>query len=265
MQNNQTPYDAKIWVKSYDKHVKPTLDYPKKSLGKLFDEAMTKFPERIGCYFMKREMSFKELRKKVYRFATFIQKNGLRKGDCVAINLPNCPQYLVAHFGTILAGGVASGCSPLMSASEIAYQINDSEAKFFITLDAFYEKVLFQVLDKVPNLNTIITTNISDYMGLSKTIIFLGKLLGKIPKGKVKSFSGKNVLDFLEVMDKEIDLKEVSINVGEDLALLQYTGGTTGLPKGTELTHANLISNITQIIYWLDNREAKEGDVLLSA
>ena len=265
MQTEQTPYDAKIWLKFYDKHVKPTLEYPKESLGKLFDDAMAKFPDRIACYFIEREMSFKELREKVYRFATFLQKNGLNKGDRVAINLPNCPQYLIAHFGTLLVGGVASGCSLLMSATEIAFQINDSEAKFFVTLDAFYEKVLFQVLDKVPKLNTIITTNVSDYMGLSKIIVFLGKLLGKIPKGKIKSVSGKNILDFLEVMDTEIDLKEVPINVDEDLALLQYTGGTTGLPKGTELTHANLISNITQIINWIDNQEAKEGEVILSA
>ncbi|MFW9901880.1 MAG: AMP-binding protein, partial [Candidatus Thorarchaeota archaeon] len=183
----------------------------------------------------------------------------------VAINLPNCPQYLIAHFGTLLAGGVASGCSPLMSASEIAYQINDSEAKFFVTLDAFYEKVLYQVLGKMPGLNTIITTNISDYMDLSKILVFLGKLLGKIPKGKVKPFPGKKVLDFMEVMDTEKNLTEVHINVDNDLALLQYTGGTTGLPKGTELTHSNIISNIIQVITWLDKQEVKEGDVNLSA
>lgn len=265
MQSEKTPYDAKIWIKSYDKHVKPSLVYPKESLGKLFDDAMAKYPERIGCYFMKKEMTFRELRDKVHRFATFLQKNGLNKGDRVAINLPNCPQYLIAHFGTLLAGGVASGCSPLMSATEIAYQINDSEAKFFITLDAFYEKVLYQVLDKVPKLTTVITTNISDYMALSKIIVSLGKLLGKIPKGKIESFKGKNVLDFREVMQTEKDLQEVSINQDKDLALLQYTGGTTGLPKGTELTHANIVSNIIQVENWLDKQETKEGDVYLSA
>ena len=265
MQTQQTPYDAKIWLKSYDTHVRPTLEYPKEGLGKLFDNAMTKFPDRIGCYFMEKKMSFKELREKVHRFATFLQLNGLKKGDRVAINLPNCPQYLIAHFGTLLAGGVASGCSPLMSASEIAYQINDSEAKFFVTLDAFYEKVLYQVLGKMPGLNTIITTNISDYMDLSKILVFLGKLLGKIPKGKVKPFSGKKVLDFMEVMDTEKNLTDVLINVDNDLALLQYTGGTTGLPKGTELTHSNIISNIIQVLTWLDKQEGKEGDVNLSA
>ena len=265
MEGKMSPYDAKIWTKSYDEHVKPNLEYPKESLGKIFDDAMKKYPERISCYFMKRVMNFKELREYTHRFATFLQKNGLKKGDRVAINLANCPQYLAAHFGTILAGGVASGCSPLLSPTEIAYQINDSEAKFFVTLDAIYEKVLMKVLDKVPNLKCIITTNISDYMGLSKPIVFLGKLLGKIPKGKVEPYSGKLVIDFKKVMETSIDLKDVDIDVKNDLALLQYTGGTTGLPKGTELTHANLVTNVVQVSTWLDRKEAYEGEVNLSA
>lgn len=245
--------------------MKPNLEYPKESLGKLFDNAMNKFPERIACYFMKRDMKFKEFRDKIHRFATFLQENGLKKGDRVAISLPNCPQYLIAHFGTLLAGGVASGSSPLLSPTEVAYQINDSESKFFVTLDAIYAKVLIKILDKVPNLKCIITTNVSDYMGLSKVLVVLGKLLGKIPKGKVQPYKDKYVLDFKEVMKTEINLKDVDINVENDLALLQYTGGTTGLPKGTELTHKNIISNIVQIITWIDTYEAKEGEVNLSA
>jgi len=224
MADKMSPYDAKIWTKSYDKHVKPNLEYPKGSLGKIFDDAMKKYPERIACYFMKRAMSFSELREYTHRFATFLQKNGLKKGDRVAINLANCPQYL-----------------------------------------AVYEKVLMKVLDKVPNLKCVITTNISDYMGLSKPIVFLGKLLGKIPKGKVEPYSGKTVIDFKDVMETSIDLQDVNIDVKNDLALLQYTGGTTGLPKGTELTHANLVTNVAQVSTWLDRKEAYEGEVNLSA
>jgi len=265
MESKQSPYDQKIWIKSYDQHVKPNLSYPKESLGKLFDDAMTRFPERIACYFMKKEISFKELRDNVHRFATFLQKNGLKKGDRVAINLPNCPQYLIAHYGTLLAGGVASGCSPLLSPTEVAYQINDSESKFFVTLDAVYAKVLLKVLDKVPNLNCVITTNVSDYMGLSKIIVSIGKLAGKIPKGKVTPFPGKKVINFREVLKTVSDVQEMKINVDTDLALLQYTGGTTGLPKGTELTHANLIANTIQIINWIDTSIAKEGEINLSA
>ena len=262
MEINKSPYDAKIWTKSYDKHVPPSLTYPTEGLGVLFDNAMKKYPNRIACYFMEREMPFRELRDYVHRFATFLQKNGLKKGDRVAINLANCPQYLVAHFGTLLAGGVASGCSPLMSPTEIAYQINDSEAKFFVTLDAFYEKVLTKVLDKVPKLETIITTNISDYMGFPGFKVFLGKLLKKIPKGKVVPFPGKKVIDFKEVLATEAALVDVKIDIEKDLALLQYTGGTTGLPKGTELTHKNIISNAIQISTWIDRTEVEQDDTV---
>ncbi|MFX1555610.1 MAG: AMP-binding protein [Promethearchaeota archaeon] len=260
-----SPYDQKIWIKSYDSHVKPKLIYPKESLGKLFDDAMAKYSDIPACYFMEKKISFKEIREMVHRFATFLQKNGLQKGDRVAINLPNCPQYLVAHFGTLLAGGVASGCSPLMSPNELEYQINDSGSKFFVTLDAIYDKALIKILDNLPNLRCIITSNIADYMGFPKFKVVLGKLLKKIPKGKVIPYSGKTILNFKSIMENQIDLKHVSIDVDKDLALLQYTGGTTGLPKGTELTHANIIANLIQIKNWLDFKEEDEGKVILSA
>ncbi len=257
-------YDEKIWIKSYDEHVKKSIEYKTESIGKIFDDAMGKYPDNVACWMMKREIKYEELREMVRKFATFLQQNGLKKGDRVAINLPNCPQYMVAHFGTLLAGGASSGCSPLLSADEIAYQINDSESKFLVTLDAVYQKVLKKegVLDKVPKLETIIATNVSEYMGLSKLLVIIGKLIGKIPKGKVKPHQGKNVVQFKDVMLTQPDVKEVTINTKNDLALLQYTGGTTGRPKGTEITHHNLISNLMHSINWLD---LKSEEVYMSA
>lgn len=200
----------------------------------------------------------------VHKFATFLQQNGLEKGDRVAICLPNCPQYMTAHFGTLLAGGAASGCSPLLSDSEIAYQLNDSEAKFIITLDAVYAKVLKKVLNQVPNCKGVITTSVAEYMGFSKIKVFLGKLLGKIPKGKVTPHPGKIVAKFQDIMaDTPMDVKEVKIDPMKDLALLQYTGGTTGNPKGTELTHHNIKSNIRMVEDWIGLEKGKE--VALSA
>ncbi len=256
-------YDDKFWEKSYDPHIKLPLKYPTKGLGQLWIKSMSDYPDTIGCYFMAREMKFSELQDMTERFATFLQKNGLEKGDRVAINLPNCPQYIVAHVGTILAGGAASGCSPLLSSDEIAYQLNDSEAKFIITLDKVYESVLRPILSKVPNLKVVITTNVSEYMGFPGIKVFLGKLTKKIPKGKVKPYPGKKVVWFKEVMETPRDVKEVNINTKKDLALLQYTGGTTGRPKGTELTHENIIANLIQIITWLKLEPAK--DVSMSA
>ncbi|MFX0141278.1 MAG: AMP-binding protein, partial [Candidatus Hodarchaeota archaeon] len=251
-------YDEKIWTKSYDPFVKPSLEYPTEALGIIFTKAMEEFVDKPACWLMAREIKYKELLNMVKRFATFLQKNGLEKGDVVAINLPNCPQYMVAHFGTLLAGGVASGCSPLLSDDEISYQLNDSSAKFIITLDAVYANITRKILGKVPKLKCVITTNISEYMGFSKIKVFLGKLLNKIPKGKVKPYPGKKVIWFKEVMETPIDVKKVDIDIKNDLALLQYTGGTTGRPKGTELTHYNQISNIHQIATWMNLEKGKE-------
>ncbi|MFX1451668.1 MAG: AMP-binding protein [Promethearchaeota archaeon] len=258
-----TIYDERIWTKSYDSFVKPKLEYPTEDLGTIFTRSMEEFADKPACWFMAREISFGELLDMVKCFATFLQKNGLEKGDVVAINLPNCPQYMVAHFGTLLAGGVASGCSPLLSDDEIAYQLNDSSAKFLITLDKVYAEVTRKILGKVPNLKCVITTNVSEYMGFSKIKVFLGKLLNKIPKGKVKPYPGKKIIWFKDVMLTSIDVKKVDIDINNDLALLQYTGGTTGRPKGTELTHFNQISNLHQIATWMNLKKGE--DISLSA
>ncbi|MHA1784879.1 MAG: AMP-binding protein [Candidatus Helarchaeota archaeon] len=258
-------YESKFWTKSYDKHVKKSLDYPTESLGKIFDKSMSEFPDKIACTFMNGKLTYKELQEYVHKFATFLQKNGLKKGDRVAINLPNTPQYLIAHFGTILAGGAASGCSPLLSAEEITYQLNDSEAKFIITIDAVYAKVIKNVLHKIPKLIGVITVDISTYMGFSKIKVILGKYLArKIPHGKSTPFPGKIIIKLQDLLNTTpMDVKDVDINVKDDLALLQYTGGTTGRPKGTELTHSNIIANLCQTENWLDLQKGSE--IALSA
>ncbi|MFW9995817.1 MAG: AMP-binding protein [Candidatus Odinarchaeota archaeon] len=253
-----------IWMKSWDKHVTNDLDYPRESLGVLYIRAMEKFPDRPALWMMKRKITYSELLDGVKKFTTFLQQNGFQKGDVTAIILPNCPQYLIAHFGTLLAGGVASGCSPLLSESEIAYQLNDSGAKVVITLDAVYDKRLKKILDSTPKLEIVIATNISEFMGLSKITVSLGKMVGKIPKGKVTDWPGKKVIEFRDIIDTTpINVKEVKIDTDKDLALLQYTGGTTGKPKGTEITHSNMIAQHVIIENWL-NMDVGE-DVVLSA
>lgn len=259
-----TAITPELWMKSWDPHVKNYLDYPTESLGLLYTRAMAKFPDKPACWMIKREITYKELLEKVKQFATFLQQNGVNKGDVVTICLPNCPQYLIAHFGALLIGAVASGLNPLLSENECAYQLNDSKSKVIITLDVLYDKRLKKILDDLPALEIIVATNISEYMGLSKFALIMGKLIGKIPKGNVDDWSGKKVVKFLDIMKNTlIDVKEVAINVEEDLALLQYTGGTTGFPKGAELTHSNIIAMHTQFTHWCNFKDGKE--VALSA
>ncbi len=253
----------KIWLKSYDKHIPESLTYPSEDFGTILTRAMNEFPDRVAFYFMKNVMTYREVLELSQKFATFLQKNGLKKGDVVAINIPNCPQYLIALYGTYLAGGVSSGCSPLLSSDEIAYQIDDSDAKFLVTMDIIHEKIIGDILDKIPKLEVIIPTNIAEMMNLPGFIVAIAKLLKKIPKGKMVPYPGKKVVPFQEAIDTEIDVKPVSIDPKNDLMLIQYTGGTTGRPKGTEIVHANLAANCLQFDKWLNRKHGT--DIVISA
>ncbi|MFW9947540.1 MAG: AMP-binding protein [Candidatus Odinarchaeota archaeon] len=253
----------KTWLKSYDKHVTPTLSYPTEDLGTILTQTMTEYSDKVGLYFMDRTMLFKEVLEYSQKFATFLQKNGLEKGDVVAICLANSPQYLFAAYGTYIAGGTVTGCSPLLSPDEIAYQMKDSGAKFLVTMDILYEKVFSKFLDDLPNMKVIIPTNISEFMGFGGFKVFMGKLIKKIPKGKMDPWPGKTVVPFLKAVDTEIDLKKVDIDPKKDLALIQYTGGTTGLPKGTQVTQFNMIANMKQFDVWVDREKGKT--IVLSA
>ncbi|MFX0074198.1 MAG: AMP-binding protein [Candidatus Hermodarchaeota archaeon] len=253
----------KFWLKSYDAHVKPTLTYPTNDLGTILTTKMKEFPDKIAIYFMDAEYTYKEVLEYSQRFATFLQKNGIKKGDVVSICLPNTPQYLFAVYGTYMAGATVSGCSPLMSPPEIQYQLEDSNAKAIVTMDIIYEKRLTPLLETLPNLKLIVPTNISEFMGFGGFKVFMGKLIKKIPKGKMDPYAGRTVVPFLEALKTEIDIKKVSINNNVDPALIQYTGGTTGRPKGTIITHANLVANLTQFDAWLGREHGKE--VLISA
>ena len=250
-------------MKSYDTHVHPVLQFPREGLNVLISRAMQAVLDKPACWFMARTFLYREIHDMTQRFITFLQANGFKKGDVVAISLPNCPQYLVAHVATILAGGVSSGLSPLLSPDEVAYQVNDSGAKFLVTLDAVFEKVLTKILDKCPNLQGVVVSNIADYMGFSPVKVALGKALKKIPKGKVTPWPGKLVIGFRDVMKVSPNAMPVDIDPTHDLVLLYYTGGTTGHPKGVELTHANIIANLIQVENWIDLERGK--DICLSA
>jgi len=253
-------YDDRPWLKHYDPGVQPEVSVPDVSLVDQFDDIVSRFAQSPALHFYGVTLSYQELLGHVNRFADTLTKNGCMPGDIVGINLPNIPQYLIAQMGTLKAGCATSGMSPLLTARELAYQLNDCEAKAIVTLDAIFEHRLKEIANELSHLNVVIATGILDFLPWPKRL--LGRLIKKVPHGKVTILRNKTVLRFMDILSTPASSGPV-IKVGtDDYCLVQYTGGTTGLPKGTILTHRNMAANLTQIEHWVKPEFGSE--VLLS-
>ena len=258
-------YKDKIWKKSWDSHVK---DLDPKEFEMTYPQAirqtMEEFPEKMAFDYLGVIFTYKDLDEASNQFANMLIENGFKTGDVVGINLPNMPEYLMGIIGTLKAGCIVSGVSPLLSDIQMQYQLNDlgtgGNKVALLTLDAIFAGRLTKIASKIPQLKLAITTSVGGYLPKIKQV--LGKLIGKIPKGKVTPLEGVTIMDFhkeiLPTYSKElpkIDTKP------DDLAFIQYTGGTTGPPKGAMLTHKNIVSDIVIFQKWL-NWEAGKGVAL---
>jgi long-chain acyl-CoA synthetase len=241
-----------IWRNSWDKGL-DDLD-PKLFEVNFVDSvkpAFERFPNKIALAFMGTEITFKELDILSNRFADMLIKNGLKKGDVVGINLPNIPEYVIAWLGTLKAGCVVSGVSPLLSTDEMEYQLKDSDARGLVTLDAIFAARVTQIADKLPKLKVVVAASVGGFIPPVKRV--LGKLLKKIPKGKVGPLSGKTVYRMEEIIKtKTFSGKDSGVKITpDDIAYIQYTGGTTGAPKGAMLSHRNAVSDLLIVQKWL--------------
>ena len=243
-------YEQKPWLKFYDKHVPATLQYPDKTFWEAIEPAFKAFPDRVGLHYMGTPFTYKQIDEMSNRFANLLKKIGVKKGDTVGINLPNIPAYYIGLVGIQKAGCVITGVSPLLTAEELNHQLKDSGTKVLVTLDALYPRVI-KGIDGT-QLKAIVFTGIADY--LSPVLATMGKLLKKIPTGKVLPIPGIEIYDFKQVM-KSMPADPVAEKVSmDDTCVMQYTGGTTGLPKGAELTHRNIVWQMTQISTWVDTK-----------
>ncbi|MFX0003399.1 MAG: AMP-binding protein [Promethearchaeota archaeon] len=249
-----SPYSQKIWLKSYDKHVKPEIELEVYSLAEMFRRVSKKFSNSLCYDFQGSRATFKETEKLIVSFANCLVSNGLNKGDRVAINLPNIPQFIVAMFGTFYAGCAVSGVNFLLQSNEIVYQLKDCGAKAIITLDSFYEEKVRKALHTgETDVKIVITTNVSDVLDLEPAMKEQLIKIGKVPKGKVEPLEGFKYYTYNEILEKYPGDKYPDVKIDpDDLLLLQYTGGTTGPPKGAILTHRNLISLLQIIEHWFE-------------
>jgi len=235
------------WLKHYGAGIPASLPYPDIPLHHALRESASRFPARPALEFYGRHMTYQELEDVTSRFAAALVHLGIQKGDRVAVMLPNVPQALIAYFGALKAGACVVQTNPLYVGREISHQLSDSGAETIVALDLFYSRIK-DIMLKTP-LKRVILTSARDYLPWLKRLLYPLKARRDGQWVEVKRVAP--VYDFGALVGAarpETPTPEVS---PEDLALLQYTGGTTGVPKGAMLTHRNLLANAVQCRYWL--------------
>ncbi len=236
----------KIWYKKYEPGVSFSLQYEEVPLYKILDDSALKYHNHTAITFYNWSINYRELLQNVEAFKTALYELGIRKGDRVALMLPNTPHYIISYFAVLKLGAIVVQVNPLYPVRELEFILNDSSAKALITLDLFLDKVL----SIKANVKTeiFIIGRVKEFLNFPLNFLYsLKNLFSKTPSilNEFKVFSS-----LLYTRPKVID---VQINPREDVAVLQYTGGTTGFPKGAMLTHFNLYANVKQLLSWTTN------------
>ncbi len=249
----------KIWLKNYPKGIGPEIDISHyKNILQVLTEACEKFPELPVFTNMGKTISYRELNLLSTNFAAFLQNGlGLKKGDRIAIQLPNVLQFPICMFGALKAGLIVVNTNPLYTEREMKHQFKDSGVKAIIILENFashLEKILSET-----KIEHVVLTQLGDALGFPKSLLVNSVV--KYVKKMVPSFSLPNAVSYSSAISKGRTLAFHPVEMSlEEIAFLQYTGGTTGVSKGAMLTHRNIISNMEQINMWMrpSLREGKE-------
>lgn len=246
---------ARPWLLHYPKEVAASLNYPNVSIVQFLLDAAHQFPAHKALYFMGKTMTYRELHNDAVRLACGLAAMGVAKGDRVAIHLPNCPQAVISYYGVLLAGAVVVQTNPLYVERELEHQLADSGAVAIITIDLLYAR-LSRVRGEQPDagpvqqLRHVIVTSMKDGLPFPKNMLYPIKqrregFRSAIPYGKHGVIAYRKLFAGLP---PEVQLPPPA--AGDELAALQYTGGTTGTPKGVMLTHRNFVANTMQTSAW---------------
>lgn len=254
---------TQIWHKSYDSGVPQEIDLTQySSINDVMEASFNKFADRPSFNCMGTTLSYKEIDVLSRKFANYLTDDlRLQKGDRVALMMPNILQYPIALFGVLRAGLVAVNVNPLYTARELEHQLKDSGARA-IVIFANSASILEKVLVNTP-VKTVILTEIGDLLNFPKN--YLVNFVIKKVKKMVPNFNLPNAVSFKDCLaqgDSE-RFKKASVKL-DDIAFLQYTGGTTGVSKGAILTHKNIVANMIQARAWLGNQIADKNEVIIT-
>ncbi len=257
----------KPWLAFYDEGVPPTVDIPPIPLYAFLDRSATDFPGQPALKMPLRYLplglriqavlTYRDLQAEVNRFAAGLQKLGVKKGERVAVMLPNTPQFVIAFFGALKAGAIVVNTNPTYTPHELEHQLKDSGAETIVMLSPFYER--WQAIrERVPT-NKVIITDIVEYIGglfkgLTERTLRKEKMMVDVPEGN-------GVYHWRTFMSLGTQPEPVHVD-HEDVALFQYTGGTTGVPKAAMLTHRNLVANAIQVASWIPTVRRGQAKVM---
>lgn len=243
----QSPYAARPWLGRYDYWVRPHMNYPRRPLHEILRLAAAEVPDRPATAFLGAHMTFAQVKAQADRLAAALRQLGVTKDDRVGVMLPNCPQYIVAAFATLRLGAVVVNVNPLYTPREVLVVAKDCGLRVLFTLDAL-APVTLSVLEQT-GIEHVVVTSVMEYSAAAA------------PCPEVAG--AQRLADLLSSIE-EPDLPSVDIDP-EDVAVLQYTGGTTGVPKGAMLTHYNIFANVVQTGCWAHDtlRRGEESYLLV--
>jgi long-chain acyl-CoA synthetase len=239
--------DERPWLEQYDEGVPHSIEYPEVPLFYFLEEAAKDYPDSPCTIFKGVKISYREMNEMTDRLAAGLADLGVKKGDRVGIFMPNTPQFVLAYFAILKAGGVVVATNPLYSAREIKHQVNDAGIEIMLVMSNFYN--LMKEVQPETKIKTLVVTNIKE--ALSPLMSFLFTLL-KEKKGGFRVSLAEDDLWMKDLLDQNKPEQRPKVDIGaDDVALFQYSGGTTGVSKGAVALHRNLVANSLQVRAWI--------------
>lgn len=243
-----------LWIDQYPTDISWDAEITAVPVASFLDETAAKYGDKPAFDFLGAKQTWQEIDSATKKFAKGLQENGIKKGDKVGIFLPNCPLFLISYYALMRIGATAVNYNPLYAKAELENMIEDSETETIITADL---EILFGKIEPMlshTRLKQLVVASFVDMLPFPKSLLF------KLVKGKelAKIRETRRVLRYDALIDNDGAYEQVDINPHEDIALYQYTGGTTGLPKGAMLTHANISANAEQASMWLGCKAGEE-------